>query len=88
MPSTTENINANDVAIKSHARLNGDNYVQYIEPPKRKTQYSGHRTPPSPAPSAETPQADIIDLVDSEMSIQRFWPESRINATYQENWIG
>ena len=39
-----------------------------------------------------TKNNDSVDLVDDDEhdydQIQRFWPESMINATYQENWIG
>ena len=93
-PSTTEKLNPNDVAIKSHNKLNKGqtNFVNIIKSPHLVTQNSAQpNIEPEETfeyvPEAPKDNVELLDSYDSE-DIQKFWPEHRINATYQENWIG
>ena len=94
-PSTTENINVNDVAIKSNPKLTGteNDFVHYMPSPDLPSvpQIQNFK-PNNKLTNGFINSNDKVELIDDQIDevdyIQKFWPESKINATYQESWIG
>ena len=90
--STTEKLGVSDVALKSHPVLDPgseDQFVKYIPSPSLNTRPSTYKPP--------TQQSrDSVSLVEQEEKeeqeddedVQKFWPESKLNVTYQGDWIG
>ena len=89
-PSTTEKLGLRDVALKSHPVVESDQqYVQYVPPPSLTSHASTLTSHASSRPSPAQ-QEDEVSLEEQgeQTDIQKFWPETKLNVTYQENWIG
>ena len=84
--STTEKLGVSDVALKSHPVLDSvseNQFVKYIPSPSLDPRPSTYKPP-----SQQT--RDSVSLVEDEEDedVQKIWPESKLNVTYQGNWIG
>ena len=95
-PTTTEKLRPQDGAVRSHLEIgqSGADYVQYINSPslgrdRPRPQQMTHvfSQGQQQRPYSEESE-DKVDMVEEAEDIQKFWPGSRINATYQANWIG
>ena len=95
-PTTTEKLRPQDGAVRSHLEIgqSGADYVQYINSPslgrdRPRPQQMTHvfSQGQQQRPYSEDSE-DKVDMVEEAEDIQKFWPGSRINATYQANWIG
>ena len=84
--STTEKLGVSDVALKSNpvvGSVSEGQFVKYIPSPSLNTRPSTYKPP--------TQQTrDSVSLVEAEKDedVQKFWPESKLNVTYQGDWIG
>ena len=91
-PTTTEKLRPQDGAVRSHLEIgqSGADYVQYINSPSlgrdRPRQMTHVYRQQQRLDSQVT--GDKVQMVGEADNIQKFWPGSRINATYQANWIG
>ena len=88
-PTTTEKLRPQDGAVRSHTEIgqSGADYVQYINSPslgRDRPQQMTHVYSQGQRHYSE----DKVEMVEEAEDIQKYWPGSRINATYQANWIG
>ena len=95
-PTTTEKLRPQDGAVRSHLEIgqSGADYVQYINSPSlgrdrpRPQQMTHVFSQGQQQRHYSEDSEDKVELVEEAEDIQKFWPGSRINATYQANWIG
>ena len=91
-PTTTEKLRPQDGAVRSHLEIgqSGADYVQYINSPSLGRDRPHHMTHVYTQQQQQYSEdtEDKVQMVDEAENIQKFWPGSRINATYQANWIG
>ena len=85
--STTEKLGVSDVALKSNPVLSPgseEQFVKYIPSPHLNTRPSTYKPP-----TQQTRDSVSLEEAEEEAEdVQKFWPESKLNVTYQENWIG
>ena len=92
-PTTTEKLRPQDGAVRSHLEIgqSGADYVQYINSPslgRDRPRQMTHVYRQQQQRQYSQDQGDKVEMVGEADKIQKFWPGSRINATYQANWIG
>ena len=88
-PTTTEKLRPQDGAVRGHTEIgqSGADYVQYINSPslgRDRPRQMTHVYSQGQRHYSE----DKVEMVEEAEDIQKYWPGSRINATYQANWIG
>ena len=101
-PTTTEKLRPRDGVVKSHLEIgqSGADYVQYINSPslgrdrpqtpdlsQQKQQQQQQQRQYSESENSDD-KIKMVEEAEQVDDIQKYWPESRINATYQANWIG
>ena len=87
-PSTTEKLGLGDVALKSNPVVEseaGDQYLKYISSPALNTPSSSQ---PGPSQHDQQDKVSLEDQDQEDFDVQKFWPGTKLNVTYQENWIG
>ena len=87
-PATTEKLGLGDVALKSNPVVESEadhQYLKYISSPALNTPSS---TQPSLSQHSQQDNVSLKDQDQEDFEVQKFWPGTKLNVTYQENWIG